>query len=83
MFERPGGSVAVLGRFGGRDYWQVGQLNAGPAGIAVGVAEGNIATRWRTPQFDNLAITPGGTSARPTSSGNSCRIDPARGAYGE
>ncbi|GLZ29053.1 galactosylceramidase [Lentzea sp. NBRC 105346] len=128
MFEQSGGSVAVLGRFGARDYWQVGQINAyylkvsqsggwqilrgdtgggmavlasgtraalgvntwhtvalrlegasltavvdgvtlgsasdgtygvGPAGIAVGVGEGDIGTRWRTPQFDNLSITPG------------------------
>jgi hypothetical protein len=135
MFEQSGGSVAVLGRFGDRDYWQVGQIDAyylkvgqagnwsilrgdtggamatlasgtraalnpntwhnvalrldgsaltavvdgvtlgsatdstyrrGPAGIAVGVAENNIATRWRTPQFDNLAIT-GGTTTPPPS----------------
>ncbi|MEU0877062.1 RICIN domain-containing protein [Lentzea sp. NPDC005914] len=128
LFEQSGGSVALLGRFGARDYWQVGQINAyhlrvgqggawqilrgntagaltvlasgtrasmgvntwhtvafrldgttltaivdgvtlgsatdgtygaGPAGIAVGVGETNIATRWRTPQFDNLSITPG------------------------
>ncbi len=128
LFEQTGGSVAVLGRFGARDYWQVGQLNAyylkvgqagawqilrgdtsggmavlasgtraalgvntwhtiglkmdgstltaivdgvtlgsasdstygaGPAGIAVGVNESSIATRWRTPQFDNLSVTPG------------------------
>lgn len=128
MFEQTGGSVAVLGRFGAREYWQVGQINAyylkvsqsgawqilrgdtggglallasgartalaantwhtvalrmegsvltaiadgvtlgtatdttygsGPAGIAVGVGEGNIATRWRTTQFDNLSIMPG------------------------
>ncbi|MET7620653.1 RICIN domain-containing protein [Streptomyces sp. NPDC005408] len=28
MFEQTGGSVALLGRFGAREYWQVGQLNA-------------------------------------------------------
>ncbi|MFJ9817663.1 RICIN domain-containing protein [Streptomyces sp. NPDC101151] len=28
MFERTGGSVALLGRFGARDYWQVGRINA-------------------------------------------------------
>ncbi|HEX8865877.1 MAG TPA: RICIN domain-containing protein, partial [Lentzea sp.] len=128
QFEQAGGSVAVLGRFGARDYWQVGQIDAyylkvgqggawqilrgttagaltvlasgtrasmgvttwhtvafrldgttltaivdgvtlgsatdgaygaGPAGIAVGVGESSTATRWRTPQFDNLSITPG------------------------
>jgi O-glycosyl hydrolase len=135
MFEQPGGSVAVLGRFGGRDYWQVGQIDAyylkvgqaggwailrgdtgghmvtlasgtraalnpgtwhtialtldgpsltasvdgttlgsasdsaysvGPAGIAVGVAENNVTTRWRTPQFDNLAITGGSPTPPPS-----------------
>jgi len=128
LFEQAGGSVAVLGRFGARDYWQVGQINAyylrvgqagawqllrgdtsgglavlasgtraalavntwhtvalkmegsaltaivdgvtlgsasdtaygaGPAGIAVGVGESDVATRWRTAQFDNLSVTPG------------------------
>jgi O-glycosyl hydrolase len=132
MFEQTGGSVALIGRFGDREYWQVGQLNAyylkvgqggawqilrgntagaltvlasgtraalspntwhtvafrlqgttltavvdgvtlgsatdstyglGPAGLAVGVGEGNVATRWRTAQFDNLSITPGTTTA--------------------
>ncbi len=128
MFEQAGGSMALIGRFGDREYWQVGQLNAyylkvgqggawqilrgntagamavlasgtraalspdtwhtvalrmqgtaltaivdgvtlgsandgtygmGPAGLAVGVGESNIATRWRNVQFDNLSITPG------------------------
>jgi hypothetical protein len=131
LFEQGGGSVALIGRFGARDYWNVGQLNAyylkvsqgggwqilrgdtsgglavltsgtraalgvntwhtvafrlegsaltaivdgvtlgtandstygaGPAGLAVGVGESDIATRWRTAEFDNLAITPGSAS---------------------
>ncbi len=131
MFDRTGGSVALIGRFGDREYWQVGQINAyylkvgqagnwqilrgnkdgamavlasgtraalaantwhtvafrldgttltaivdgvtlgsandgtygfGPAGIAVGVGESTISTRWRTSQFDNLGITGGAVS---------------------
>ncbi|GGN49972.1 galactosylceramidase [Streptomyces albiflavescens] len=131
MFERTGGSVALLGRFGARDYWQVGQINAyylkvgqagtwqilrgdtagaltvlasgtrtaldantwhklafrlqgstltaiadgvtlgsaedtayglGPAGLAVGVGENSITSRWRNVQFDNFSITPGTTT---------------------
>lgn len=143
MFEQTGGSVALIGRFGDREYWQVGQINAyylkvgqggtwqivrgdkagaltvlasgtraalsphswhtvgfrlqgstltavvdgvtlgsatdstygmGPAGLAVGVGEADTATRWRTPQFDNLSITPGATTTYKIVNRNSGKV---------
>lgn len=34
----------------------------GPAGLAVGVGENSITSRWRNVQFDNFSITPGTTT---------------------